>query len=104
MPEALPLPKGINVSLANNGIHISIGSLKLGRLLKDPRSGYTPFHEKYVGDLVIKITEHFLCLFPGTYSASPLRLNFEDFHPERALGFLPQYLPFIVIFGWYLFV
>lgn len=84
------LPNTSNVSLANNGTHISMGSQKLGRLLKDPGSGYTPFHEKYVGDLVIKITEHFLCLFPGTYSASPLRLNFEDFHPERALGFLPH--------------
>jgi len=84
------LPNNSNVSLANNGTHISMGSLKLGRLLKDPRSGFTSFHEKQLGDLVIKITEHFLCLFPGTYSASPLRINFEDFHPEKVLGFLPH--------------
>ncbi len=84
------LPSNSNISLANNGTHISMGSLKLGRLLKDPASGFSAFHEKHLGDLVIKITEHFLCLFPGTYSASPLRLDFEDFHPEKALGFLPH--------------
>ncbi len=84
------LPSSSNISLANNGTHISIGSKKLGDLLKDPGSGYTPVHEKYMGDLVIKIVEHFLCLFPGTFSASPYRLNFEDFHPEQALGFLPH--------------
>ena len=84
------LPNTSNMSLANNGTHISLGSKKLGRLLSDPGSGVTPFHEKYLGDLAIKISEHFLCLFPGTYSASPLRLNFEDFHPEKALGFLPH--------------
>jgi len=84
------LPNTSNVCLANNGTHISMGSLKLKRLLKDPGSGYTSFHEKYLGDLVIKIKEHFLCLFPGVYSASPLRLSFEDFHPEKALGFLPH--------------
>jgi len=84
------LPNASNMSLANNGTHISLGSKKLGRLLADPGSGFTPFHEKYLGDLSIKIIEHFLCLFPGTYSASPLRLNFEDFHPEKALGFLPH--------------
>ena len=84
------LPNNSNISLANNGTHISMGSKKLGRLLTDPGSGFTSFHEKYLGDLSIKIVEHFLCLFPGTYSASPLRLNFEDFHPEKALGFLPH--------------
>lgn len=84
------LPNASNMSLANNGTHISLGSKKLGGLLSDPGSGFTPFHEKYLGDLAIKISEHFLCLFPGTYSASPLRLNYEDFHPEKALGFLPH--------------
>lgn len=88
------LPNSSNISLANNGTHISIGSRKLGRLLDDPSSEYTAFHEKYLGDLVIKITEHFLCLFPGTYSASPCRLGFEDFHPEKALGFLPHELDY----------
>ncbi len=84
------LPNSSNISLANNGTHISMGSRKLGRLLKDPNSGFTPHHEKQLGDLVIKIVEHFLPLFPGTYSAAPYRLNFEDFHPEQALGFLPH--------------
>ncbi len=84
------LPNNSNISLANNGTHVSMGSRKLSRLLSDPGSGFTAFHEKYLGDLSIKIVEHFLCLFPGTYSASPLRLDFEDFHPEKALGFLPH--------------
>ncbi|HRC43776.1 MAG TPA: hypothetical protein PLT27_06985, partial [Nitrospira sp.] len=51
-------------------------------------------HEKVVGDLVIKIVEHFLPLFAGTYSAAPYRMNFRDFHPETALGFLPHELDF----------
>lgn len=84
------LPNSSNISLANNGTHISMGSKKLGELLKDQQSGFTSIHEKYLGDLAIKIKEHFLALFPGTYSASPYRLNFEDFHPETALGFLPH--------------
>jgi hypothetical protein len=88
------LPNSSNISLANNGTHISIGSEKLARLLSDPGSGFTARHEKLLGDLVIKIAEHFLCLFPGTYSASPCRLNFEDFHPEKILGFLPHELDY----------
>ena len=83
------LPNLSNVSLANNGTHISIGSRKLGKLLADPASGFTAPDEKRLGDLVIKMTEHFLPLFVGTYSAAPYRLAFTDFHPERALGFLP---------------
>lgn len=88
------LPNSSNISLANNGTHISIGSKKLSRLLSDPGSGFTTFHEKQMGDLAVKIKEHFLCLFPGTYSASPFRLNFEDFHPEKVLGFLPHELDY----------
>lgn len=84
------LPNSSNVCLANNGTHISIGSKKLSALLQNAASGFTSVQEKYLGDLVIKITEHFLPLFPGTYSASPYRLNFEDFHPEKVLGFLPH--------------
>ncbi|THB77903.1 MAG: hypothetical protein D3926_14320 [Desulfobacteraceae bacterium] len=84
------LPNSSNTSLANNGTHISIGSHKLGQLIKNGVSGFSPAHEKYLGDLVIKIVEHFVCLFPGTFSASPYRLNFEDFHPERVLSFLPH--------------
>ena len=88
------LPNVSNVSLANNGTHVSLGSRKLGRLLGDPASGITQAHEKYLGDLAIKMSEHFLPLFVGTYSASPYRLGYTDFHPERALGFLPHELDY----------
>lgn len=88
------MPQTSNISLANNGTHVSMGSLKLSRLLRDPASGFTPRHEKYMGDLVAKIMEHFLPLFVTTYSAAPYRLAFEDFHPEQALGFLPHQLDY----------
>ncbi len=55
---------------------------------------FTPGVEKHFGDLVIKIVEHFLPLFVNTYSASPYRLDFADFHPEKVLGFLPHELDF----------
>lgn len=88
------LPNTSNISLANNGTHISLGSTKLSALMDDPIYGLTPGDEKYVGDLVIKIVEHFLPLFVGTYSAAPYRMDFKDFHPETALGFLPHELDF----------
>ena len=88
------LPNVSNVSLANHGTHVSLGSRKLGRLLSDPASGFSQVHEKYLGDLTIKMAEHFLPLFVGTYSASPYRLGYTDFHPERALGFLPHELDY----------
>ncbi|MFH1155938.1 MAG: hypothetical protein V1793_19190 [Pseudomonadota bacterium] len=86
------LPNISDASLANNGTHVSLGSRKLTRLLIDPASGFTSRDEKYLGDLVIKIAEHFLPLFVGTYSAAPFRLDFQDFHPEKVLGFLPHEL------------
>ncbi len=88
------MPHTSNISLANNGTHVSMGSRKLSRLLRDPASGFTPRHEKCLGDLVAKIMEHFLPLFVTTYSAAPYRLGFEDFHPEQALGFLPHQLDY----------
>ena len=88
------LPNVSNVSLANNGTHLSLGSLRLSALLADRTSGLTRADEKYLGDLVIKIVEHFLPLFVGTYSAAPFRMDFSDFHPERALGFLPHELDY----------
>lgn len=88
------LPNTSNISLANNGIHVSLGSRKLTRLLGNPESGFTAADEKYYGDLVIKICEHFLPLFVGTYSAAPYRLDFQDFHPEKVLGFLPHELDY----------
>ena len=88
------LPNLSNISLANNGIHVSLGSNKLSRLLQDSSSEFSVRDEKYIGDLVVKITEHFLPLFVGTYSAAPYRLDFVDFHPEKALGFLPHELDY----------
>jgi hypothetical protein len=88
------LPNLSTISLANNGTHVSLGSIRLLRGLRDEASGFTGAHEKLVGDLVIKIVEHFLPLFVGTYSAAPYRLDFADFHPEKALGFLPHELDY----------
>ena len=88
------LPNISDVSLANNGTHVSFGSNKITTLLKENAPDFTPADEKYLGDLVIKICEHFLPLFVGTYSATPYRLDFEDFHPEKILGFLPHELDF----------
>ncbi|HMK37511.1 MAG TPA: hypothetical protein VK463_20735 [Desulfomonilaceae bacterium] len=88
------LPSTSNISLANNGTHISLGSARLTNALADEHSGFTAAHEKFVGDLVIKIVEHFLPLFVGTYSSAPYRLGFSDFHPEKVLSFLPHELDF----------
>ena len=88
------LPSISNISLANNGTHITTGSRKITKLLGDKSSGFTGTDEKYLGDLVIKLMEHFLPLFVGTYSAAPYRMAFTDFHPEKALGFLPHQLDY----------
>jgi hypothetical protein len=88
------LPNTSNISLANNGIHVSLGSRRLTSLMQDDQSRYTKHHEKYIGDLAVKILEHFIPLFITSYSASPYRLDFTDFNPEVALGFLPHELDF----------
>ncbi len=88
------LPTLSNISLANNGTHISIGSSKLTRLREEDSSDYDRCAEKHIGDLVTKVAEHFLPLFVGTYSAAPYRFDFSDFHPENVLGFLPHELDF----------
>jgi hypothetical protein len=88
------LPNISNVSLANNGTHVSLGSRMLTNALGDEAGGFSKADEKYLGDLVIKIVEHFLPLFVGAYSAAPYRLDFWDFHPEKVLGFLPHELDF----------
>jgi len=88
------LPNTSSASLANNGTHLSLGSKQLSRWLTDLNSGFTAADEKRLGDLVIKITEHFLPLFVGTYTAAPYRLDFADFRPEQALGFLPHELDY----------
>jgi len=95
MPRKLVfLPTLSNTSLANNGTHLSLGSIKLTKLVSDQESGFTRVHEKFVGDLIIKIVEHFLPLFVSTYTAAPYRLDFCDFHPEKVLGFLPHELDY----------
>ena len=81
-----------NISLANNGTHVSLGSRKLTQLSQTLPGEFTPRDEKCFGDLVTKVIEHFLPLFVGTYSAAPYRLDFWDFHPENVLGFLPHEL------------
>ena len=91
--DLIVLPSLSNVSLANNGIHISIGSRSLDRQLRC-RGGFLPADEKRLGDLAIKIYEHFLALFVGTYTAAPYRIGFTQFHPERLLSFLPHELDF----------
>ena len=87
------LPSTSNISLANNGTHVSLGSSRLSQALQDSTS-LKPAHEKYLGDLVIKFVEHFLPLFVGSYSAAPYRLDFADFHPEQVLSFLPYQLDY----------
>ncbi len=86
------LPNTSSTCLANNGIHVSLGSRVLTGALA--AGLLRPQEEKWAADLVVKIVEHFLPLFVGTYSASPYRLGFADFHPETALGFLPHELDF----------
>jgi len=92
--DLIILPTVSNTSLANNGTHISLGSRRLTSLMKSDSSGFTAEDEKRVGDLVVKIVEHFLPLFVGTYTAAPHRFDFRDFHPETVLGFLPHELDF----------
>lgn len=88
------LPSLSNVSLANNGIHITMGSRALTRAIADGIEGESQWEEKRLGDLAIKIFEHFLVLFVGTYSAAPYRIDFAEFHPEKLLSFLPHELDF----------
>jgi hypothetical protein len=86
------LPSLSNVSLANNGIHITLGSRSLTRAISQGPEAER--EEKRLGDLTIKILEHFLPLFVGTYSAAPYRIDFAEFHPEKLLSFLPHELDF----------
>jgi hypothetical protein len=88
------LPNLSNVSLANNGIHITMGSRALTRAIAHGAEAEAQREEKRLGDLAIKIFEHLLVLFVGTYSAAPYRIDFAEFHPERLLSFLPHELDF----------
>jgi len=87
------LPNTSNISLANNGTHISLGSNKLTGNMKNSEK-FTVQDEKYIGDLVIKMVEHFLPLFVTSYTGAPHKLDYWDFHPEKALGFLSHELDF----------
>ena len=88
------LPNTSNTCLANNGTHVSLGSKLLTLFASNQESMFTPGVEKYYGDLIIKIVEHFLPLSVNTFSSSPYRLDFADFHPEKVLGFLPHELDY----------
>jgi hypothetical protein len=88
------LPSLSNVSLSNNGIHITYGSRALTRAIANGDEKEASREEKRLGDLAIKIFEHFLVLFVGTYSAAPYRIDFAEFHPEKLLSFLPHELDF----------
>jgi len=88
------LPSVSNISLANNGSHVSLGSRKLTEAMRYGATAFGAAEEKFLGDLTIKIVEHFLPLFVGAYSAAPYRFDFADFHPEKALGFLPHELDY----------
>ena len=83
-----------DTSLLNSGVHLSLGSRHLGEACATADGRLA---EKYLGDLVIKLVEHFLPLFVGLYSAAPARLASSDLRAERALGFLPNELsaPFV---------
>jgi hypothetical protein len=74
-------------SLLNSGVHVSLGSRLLTNYARSGANGDA--HEKWIGDLVSKIFEHFLPLFVGTFSAAPTRLPFSPLRPEQSLGFLP---------------
>ena len=88
------LPNTSSTSLANNGTHITLGSRVLSRCYQEHSEQGGSRYEKYFGDLVIKIVEHFLPLFVTTCSAAPYRLGFSDFHPEKVLGYLPHELDY----------
>ena len=88
------LPNTSSTSLANNGTHITLGSRALSRLFLAQAGAGGRTCEKRLGDLVIKIVEHFLPLFVATCSAAPHRLAFSDFHPEKVLGYLPHELDY----------
>lgn len=88
------LPTVSNTSLTNNGTHVTLGSRRLTGWMAAGHPGFTPVDEKRIGDLVVKIVEHFLPLFVGSYTAAPYRFDFEDFHPETVLGFLPHELDY----------
>ncbi len=90
--DLVRLPRISNTSLANNGTHISLGSTMLTGFRAAGVRTFSAAEEKNLGDLVIKIVEHFLPLFVGTLSAAPYRIPYTAFRPETVLGFLAHEL------------
>lgn len=88
------MPQTSNLSLANNGTHLSFGSRRLSAREAAGERGFDAAAAKRLADGAIKIAEHFLPLFVGSFSASPYRFDFSDFHPETLLGCLPHELDF----------
>lgn len=91
--DLIVLPSTSSVSLSNNGTHITFGSRCLTAAFQS-NAEPVPQMEKQLGDLTLKIYEHFLPLFVGLFSAAPYRLGFADFHPERLLTFMPHEMDF----------
>jgi hypothetical protein len=52
------LPNTSNISLANNGTHVSLGSRRLTEARRQENPAFGAAEEKLVGDLTIKIFEH----------------------------------------------
>ena len=88
------LPSASNISLLNNGTHVSLGSRMMTGAMAENRADFGPEHEKYFADLVIKFVEHFLPLFVRIYSGAPYRIDYNDLHPERMLSFLVYQLDY----------
>lgn len=87
--RTVPLPLS-TTSLGNNGCHVSLGSRQLTEAGQNGE--IRPSDAKRIGDLAIKVTEHFLPLFVGLYSAAPQRFSADEATAEHRLGFLPHQL------------
>ena len=77
------LPTLSNISLANNGTHLSMGGLPV-----EPTAGGSGLRFRSAGRKVAggpghQNREHFLPLFVGTYSGAPYRLGLRR-HASRA--------------------
>ncbi|MHB1022860.1 MAG: hypothetical protein ACYC46_07565 [Acidobacteriaceae bacterium] len=91
--DLIVLPSTSSVSLSNNGTHVTFGSRSLTAAFQSDAAP-APRMEKQLGDLTLKIYEHFLPLFAGLFSTAPYRLGFADFHPERLLTYTPHEMDF----------
>jgi hypothetical protein len=76
------LPNTSNTCLANNGTHISMGSARLGALMQGG-GDLRPGEEKYLGDLTIKIVEHFCPSSSAPTAPRPLAHGFRGTSTPR---------------------